>query len=317
MLPPRAVLATQRCCHMGCALIVSHLGVHLHCTPGAAISPPTMATPALRTHGNQSPSTTMLTSPFSQDTPTRLTAAQAVATEPHMTSPPSHLDHTTTPPPPMIPMQPRVACTAEEVARRYDISGDLGTGNFADVYEAFDRVACMRVAIKVLKQQPEQDTINEGDITALLCDHANVVQFLRAFWVDDVTHFVFEYADGGDLFNFIAVSDNLDSEAACKAYLLQACAGLGFVHSQAFVHMDVKMENMLLVNNTVKLCDFGLAGRDGQVRRGVADGTTAYMAPELVTAVLPSDVYTIRCAYVSAARQHVVDMYIPSISEYK
>lgn len=47
--------------------------------------------------------------------------------------------------------------------------------------------------------------------------------------------------------------------------VVQACAGLAHVHEQGFVHMDVKMENMLLVNNTVKLCDFGLAGPHGQV----------------------------------------------------
>lgn len=50
------------------------------------------------------------------------------------------------------------------------------------------------------------------------------------------------------------------------------------------MHNDLKLENMLVAGDQIKLCDFGLAGRIGQRRRGVPHGTTPYMAPELIAA---------------------------------
>ena len=40
---------------------------------------------------------------------------------------------------------------------------------------------------------------------------------------------------------------------------------------------------MLISGNVLKLCDFGLSGKIGQIRRGRPHGTTEYMAPELLT----------------------------------
>ena len=57
-----------------------------------------------------------------------------------------------------------------------------------------------------------------------------------------------------------------------------------FIHVEGFVHYDIKLENVLVLADlsSVKLCDFGLSGRAGEVRIGPAEGTPAYMPPELI-----------------------------------
>lgn len=49
------------------------------------------------------------------------------------------------------------------------------------------------------------------------------------------------------------------------------------------MHNDLKLENMLIGPEGIKLCDFGLSGLIGEIRHGIAQGTSAYMAPELLS----------------------------------
>ena len=46
-------------------------------------------------------------------------------------------------------------------------------------------------------------------------------------------------------------------EAVCEQYMQQAAAGLIYLHDRHIVHFDIKLENMLLHQKVIKLCDFG------------------------------------------------------------
>ena len=81
-----------------------------------------------------------------------------------------------------------------------------------------------------------------------------------------------------------------------QSFSLDIARGLEFIHSKGYVHNDIKMENVLIVNNPngrtegqckymAKICDLGFAqevvNNDGSIRsynRGYA--TTTYAAPE-------------------------------------
>lgn len=65
------------------------------------------------------------------------------------------------------------------------------------------------------------------------------------------------------------------------------------MHSRNLVHFDVKLENMLLHNNIIKICDFGLSGCHRSVRVGTPHGTCAYMPPELIRISSPNAQYTV------------------------
>lgn len=57
-----------------------------------------------------------------------------------------------------------------------------------------------------------------------------------------------------------------------------------FYHKSGAVHRDLKSLNVLLdENNTVRLCDFGLARFKNDLNKGTMQfsGTPAYMPPEM------------------------------------
>ena len=75
---------------------------------------------------------------------------------------------------------------------------------------------------------------------------------------------VFEYCSHGDLFSYIerAKKDtSLLTQVIVHRLLVELCSAMIFMHSQKFIHRDLKPQNILLQGKelTIKICDFGLA----------------------------------------------------------
>ena len=91
---------------------------------------------------------------------------------------------------------------------------------------------------------------------------------------------------GGELFSRVGSKNYELTEEKCKKFVVEIVKGLNYVHSQEIVHLDIKPQNIMLVDRKedfrLKLIDFGLAKRliEGRVRIGFA-GTVGFMAPEV------------------------------------
>lgn len=101
-----------------------------------------------------------------------------------------------------------------------------------------------------------------------------------------VDYIVLEYAEGGELFDFVADTGRLD-ENMTRYYFKQLLDGLEFIHNRGFCHRDLKPENLLLdAHGNLKIADFGYAapakGKDSQGNLRTQCGTVSYMAPEIL-----------------------------------
>src|SRR4051794_285763 len=61
---------------------------------------------------------------------------------------------------------------------------------------------------------------------------------------------------------------------------MHLCSALHYLHSQGYLHIDVKPSNVIAYNGSAKLLDLSIARPPGRAKRGV--GTRQYMAPEQV-----------------------------------
>jgi len=180
---------------------------------------------------------------------------------------------------------------------RFEILASLGTGAFAQIWLAKDNTTGQEVAIKDIGLVPSFSTTewNEYSIAAML-DHQNIIKVLHRFaHSPHLQYIVFELGQT-DLFNHLEDEEFDDSEDTCRGYLAEASDGMHYLHSRNIVHGDLKLENLLLVDGTIKLCDFGLSGASGSTRTGVPYGTAEYMPPELLVGKSKFTDYTLEKA---------------------
>ncbi|HSL95390.1 MAG TPA: serine/threonine-protein kinase, partial [Thermoleophilia bacterium] len=181
-------------------------------------------------------------------------------------------------------------------AERYEVLRRLGSGGFADVFEARDRETGERVALKVLREGSTMPARAAREIEAASAlDHPAIVALRDTVTAGGRVCLVWELVEGEAL-------DQLQGElgdADAVAVAAELFDGLGFAHSQGVIHRDVKPQNVMLdADGHVKIMDFGIArllDADTLTSEGDLIGTIAYMSPEQAAGRRvgpPSDVYS-------------------------
>jgi len=194
---------------------------------------------------------------------------------------------------------------------RYTIEGRLGSGSMGVVYAARDTRLGRRVAIKLLRAQPDSPLFRE------LCErlirearamasvsHPNLVAIHDIGTFADRDYIVMDYVEGCTLRDWVAREERPWAERF--DVLVAAGRGLAEAHAAGVIHRDFKPDNVLVSGRgRAQVSDFGLArGIAGLpsiprkvvpsspmvlnmpilepiTRLGVSIGTPLYMAPEL------------------------------------
>ena len=102
-----------------------------------------------------------------------------------------------------------------------------------------------------------------------------------------------EHISGGNLRQLINKRTKL-SEKTTRFIFKQLIDVLKYIHSKNIVHRDIKPDNILIdLNNTIKLCDFGVGKEIKQNTSHIYDpcGTPAFVAPELLIPDKPYNPY--------------------------
>jgi serine/threonine protein kinase len=115
---------------------------------------------------------------------------------------------------------------------------------------------------------------------------------------DDSSHYlIFEYCNGGELFDFITSRSHV-AEPLAKRLFKQIVLAVNYLHSQNVIHRDLKPENLLLTQTvSVKIIDFGLANARADQPLRDRCGSPCYIAPEALLGEeymgVPADIWSL------------------------
>jgi serine/threonine-protein kinase PknG len=191
----------------------------------------------------------------------------------------------------------------EVVAGQYEVRGCLAHGGMGWIYLAQDRNVSNRwVVLKGL--------LNVGDeasMQAAMTEQRYLAQIQHPLIVEIhnfVSHrggayIVMEFVGGRSLKQILkdrmtgGVYDPLPVDQAL-AYVLEALPAFSYLHSRGLLYCDFKPDNLMHVEDSVKLIDMGGVRRIDD-DESVIFGTVGFQAPEVSTAgcSIASDIYTI------------------------
>lgn len=173
----------------------------------------------------------------------------------------------------------------------YEVFEEIGKGHFAIVKRCLNKQTGISYAGKFIRKKrvcrgvPLEDIEREVETLSRM-EHPGIIKFHDVYDTGQNVVLLLELVTGGELYEYVSQQKCL-SEAHCIHIIRQILEAVSHMHSQNIAHLDLKPENVLLVEKTdmptVKVIDFGLSHRLDTVAEVKAMfGTPEFVAPEVV-----------------------------------
>jgi serine/threonine-protein kinase len=179
---------------------------------------------------------------------------------------------------------------------KYRIERRLASGPRCAIYQAYDTVHGVKVALKI----PHMDVLDAATLDefrrearlAARMEHPNVLPVHNASYIDDL--FVIAMPLGVE-----SLADRMTRRMSPRVALQfaeQAIAAVAHAHSRRIIHCDVKPENFIIfAGNRLRLADFGFSRVALRTLKASGSGTVGFLAPEqaLGRPMFQSDVFSL------------------------
>ncbi len=179
---------------------------------------------------------------------------------------------------------------------RFTVNRIIGSGAFANVYEAVERASSTKYAVKgfsknILSEEDKgkKGLWNEISIVRRL-DHHNLLRLHEVHETKNSIYLLMDIIEGGDLSKLVV--DNNKSglkESDCISILVGVLRGLDSLSKKKIVHRDLKPSNIMLrktrdiTPDDVVIVDFGLASHAHSTNLIYKRcGTPGFIAPEII-----------------------------------
>ncbi|XP_070492076.1 membrane-associated tyrosine- and threonine-specific cdc2-inhibitory kinase isoform X2 [Chironomus tepperi] len=176
----------------------------------------------------------------------------------------------------------------------------IGEGSFAEVYKVRSKEDGQYYAIKKMRfihrgENYRRERLDEVRRYEEFSDNENCMTLYKAWEQDDLLYMQVELCQG-------SVQDYVEKvkkvpESFIWSFLLDLLLALKSLHDKSLIHLDIKLDNVLLTNDyRCKLADFGLVFDIKNSNRSRAiEGDSRYIAPELLEGnyCLANDIFSL------------------------
>lgn len=196
---------------------------------------------------------------------------------------------------------------ADVIVGRFALIDLIAKGGSGSVWRAWDSKAEKLCAAKVLRQRDSADLMRFVREKGVSFDHPHLLTPYGWGAEDEHVVIAMPLVSGGTLESVVKKKGKL-AEPAVVVILDQLLDGLSHIHSEGWIHRDVKPANIMFeARGTAfpasRLADFGIAVHETDVRFthvGMVNGTPGYMAPELFSMAEPAPSHDLYAAGVVA-----------------
>ena len=179
---------------------------------------------------------------------------------------------------------------------RYDLLQQVGEGATGIVYQAFDQLLHVKIAVKVLRREYAQNEValerfRQEILLSRDIAHPNILRMYSLGEDEGKTYLTMQWVNG------VTLAEKIKNDAPLPlATTLRTAhklvSALDAAHSKNVLHRDIKPTNILIDEKEEPyLMDFGVArlvGEPGITRSGIFLGTPNYASPEQAK-LLPLD----------------------------
>lgn len=170
------------------------------------------------------------------------------------------------------------------IINTYEVGNYLGKGAWSKCYIITDKESGIEYVGKFIPKNKlnikrTYSFDNEVIIHSWL-SHPNIVNLLDILETNNFVIIIMEYCNNGDMLNLIKTKSLTELEI--KKYLRQMLNAIEYIHNEGIIHRDIKLGNIFLNDDNIKIGDFGMAMYIYETSK-ILCGTPNYVAPEIIT----------------------------------
>lgn len=152
------------------------------------------------------------------------------------------------------------------INKRYEIIEFLGRGSYGNSYLVFDREKRSHVVLKFLRKhkmifKAEMNSFKQEQDILQFLNYRYFPEFYEKGEFGGIPYFTMEFVNGKTFEQLIFQEGKIFSEKEAFQVGNQLLYIIEYLHHKKIVHRDIRIPNVMYVENQIKLIDFGLARR--------------------------------------------------------